>query len=71
MPVLNGFELIQVLKSHEKTVSIPVIATTSSLLLNEKEDVLSLGFSALLQNPTPPQILMETILELIDSNNNK
>jgi CheY-like chemotaxis protein len=50
---------------------IPVIATTSSLLLNEKEDVLSLGFSALLQNPTPPQILMETILELIDSNNNK
>lgn len=65
MPVLNGFELIQILQSNEKTASIPVIATTSSLLLNEKEDVLLLGFCALLQNPTPPQTLIETILECI------
>ena len=49
MPVLNGFELIHNLKLDEKTATIPVIATTSSLLLNETEDVLSLGFNALLQ----------------------
>ncbi len=63
MPVLNGFELLKALKSDRKTANIPVIATTSSLLLNETDDVLFLGFSALLQNPTPPQLLLETILE--------
>jgi signal transduction histidine kinase len=65
MPVLNGFELIQAIKSTKKIAAIPVIATTSSLLLNETEDVLSLGFDALLQNPTPPQTLIETILDYI------
>jgi signal transduction histidine kinase len=65
MPELNGFELIQAIRSTKKVSPIPVIATTSSLLLNETEDVLSLGFNALLQNPTPPQLLIETILEIL------
>ena len=62
MPVMNGFELIAAIKNHQKLKQLKVIATTSSLLLNEKEDVLALGFDALLQNPVPPTELAETII---------
>ena len=65
MPVMNGFELIAAIKNHQKLKQLKVIATTSSLLLNEKEDVLALGFDALLQNPVPPTELAETIISLL------
>jgi len=65
MPVMNGFELIAAIKNHQTLKQLKVIATTSSLLLNEKEDVLALGFDALLQNPIPPNELIETIYSLL------
>jgi CheY-like chemotaxis protein len=37
MPVMNGFELIAAIKNHQKLKQLKVIATTSSLLLNEKK----------------------------------
>ena len=65
MPVMNGFELIAAIKKHKELKQLKVIATTSSLLLNEKEEVLALGFNALLQNPVPPNVLIETIYALL------
>lgn len=65
MPVMNGFELITAIKKHQKLKWINVIATTSSLLLNEKEEVLALGFDALLQNPIPPNELIQTIYSIL------
>lgn len=65
MPVMNGFELISAIKSDQRLKQLKSIATTSSLLLNEREDVLALGFNALLQNPVPPNELIETIYALL------
>ena len=65
MPVMNGFELIAAIKKHKELKQLKVIATTSSLLLNEREEVLALGFNALLQNPVPPNVLIETIYALL------
>jgi signal transduction histidine kinase len=65
MPVMNGFELIAAIKKHKELKQLKVIATTSSLLLNEREEVLALGFNALLQNPVPPNELIETIYALL------
>ncbi|HUM51102.1 MAG TPA: ATP-binding protein [Chitinophagales bacterium] len=65
MPMMNGLELIAAIKNHQKLKQLKVIATTSSLLLNEKEDVLALGFDALLQNPVPPTELVENIVSLL------
>lgn len=65
MPVMNGFELIAAIKKHKELKQLKVIATTSSLLLNEREEVLTLGFNALLQNPVPPNELIETIYALL------
>ena len=66
MPVMNGFELVKSIRKQSKLKHLKVIATTSSLLLNEKEEVLKLGFDALLQNPVPPDELIQTIIRLLD-----
>ena len=60
MPHLDGFETVRVLRGHERTRQIPVLALTGAMLESEgraQEE----GFSAFLRKPCLPQYLLHEL----------
>ena len=60
MPHLDGFETVRVLRGHERTKQIPVLALTGAMLDSEgwaHEE----GFSAFLRKPCLPQYLLHEV----------
>ena len=60
MPYLSGFDTVRVLRGHERTRSIPVLALTGAMLDSEaraREE----GFSAFLRKPCLPQYLLHEL----------
>lgn len=51
MPIMTGYETVQLLKSSEKTQNIPVIALSASTLDNEEELKQKYGFDGYLPKP--------------------
>jgi CheY-like chemotaxis protein len=60
MPHLDGFETVRVLRGHERTKQIPVLALTGAMLDSEgraQEE----GFSVFLRKPCLPQYLLHEL----------
>ncbi len=60
MPHIDGFETVRVLRGHERTKQIPVLALTGAMLESEgraQEE----GFSAFLRKPCLPQYLLHEL----------
>lgn len=60
MPYLDGFETVRVLRGHERTRQIPVLALTGTMLESEgraREE----GFAAFLRKPCLPQYLLHEL----------
>jgi two-component system chemotaxis response regulator CheY len=60
MPHIDGFETVRVLRGHERTKQIPVLALTGAMLDSEgraQEE----GFSAFLRKPCLPQYLLHEL----------
>jgi chemosensory pili system protein ChpA (sensor histidine kinase/response regulator) len=60
MPHLDGFDTVRVLRGHERTRQIPVLALTGAMLESEgraREE----GFSAFLRKPCLPQYLLHEV----------
>jgi CheY-like chemotaxis protein len=60
MPHLDGFETVRVLRGHERTRQIPVLALTGAMFESEgraQEE----GFSAFLRKPCLPQYLLHEL----------
>jgi signal transduction histidine kinase len=51
MPVLNGFETVEILRKDKRSVKFRIIACTASLLTMNKEELITAGFNNLLQKP--------------------
>jgi PAS domain S-box-containing protein len=51
MPVLNGFELLDKLRSNKKLQNIPVIAYSASVMKDQKDHILVSKFAGLLIKP--------------------
>jgi CheY-like chemotaxis protein len=51
MPGLNGFEATRRLKADRATRSIPVLALTSSLTADDRQQAAQAGFDAFLAKP--------------------
>jgi two-component system, cell cycle response regulator DivK len=60
MPHLDGFETVRVLRDHERTRQIPVLALTGALLECEGRAG-DEGFSAFLRKPCLPQYLLHEL----------
>jgi CheY-like chemotaxis protein len=60
MPHLNGFETVRVLRGHERTKRIPVLALTG-VMLERAERAREEGFSAFLRKPCLPQYLLHEL----------
>jgi CheY-like chemotaxis protein len=60
MPDLDGFETVRVLRGHERTRQIPVLALTGTF--GDSEDrARAQGFSAFLRKPCLPQYLLHEL----------
>jgi len=51
VPEMNGYEAAEQLKNNPKTASIPIIALTASVTLNEKMKIEAYGFESFLSKP--------------------
>jgi CheY-like chemotaxis protein len=60
MPHLDGFETVRVLRGHERTKRIPVLALTGTMLESEGR-ARDEGFSAFLRKPCLPQYLLHEV----------
>ena len=60
MPHLDGFETVRVLRGHERTRQIPVLALTGAMLDSEGR-AHEEGFSAFLRKPCLPQYLLHEL----------
>jgi CheY-like chemotaxis protein len=62
LPGMDGFAALSSLRANVATRSLPVIAVTASVMLNERDKILRAGFNA--YHPKPIQIA--ELLKLID-----
>jgi len=58
MPVMDGFQLLQQLKSHPPTAGIPVIASSASVIEFQQSKSRDLGFADFLPKPVEAKTLM-------------
>jgi CheY-like chemotaxis protein len=66
MPEMNGFEALSEIRKNKKLKNLKVIASTASLITNEKEEFLEFGFNGYLPKPFEIEaffILLEKLLK--------
>ena len=51
MPVMDGFQAIEILRTREKTVSIPIIALTAKAMQGDMEKCIQSGANAYCSKP--------------------
>jgi CheY-like chemotaxis protein len=64
MPVLDGWEVFQELKTDQRTRTIPCIAVTAHAELN-RDKALETGFSAYVSKPFSSETLLKTIATVL------
>jgi CheY-like chemotaxis protein len=65
MPVMDGYEALEVLAGDERTAAVPVIVLSARMGERERERCLQAGAFAALAKPFEPEILNEAILEAL------
>ncbi len=65
MPDMDGPSTLQLLRSNEKTASIPVIFLTAKVQSADRKRFSDLGVAAVLSKPFDPMVLGEQIAEAL------
>ncbi|MDJ0507915.1 MAG: response regulator [Crocosphaera sp.] len=71
MPKVNGFELLETIRSHDNWHHIPVIMATSRTGQRHREQGIKLGANAYLGKPILPKVLLKTIQRFVNINDIK
>jgi CheY-like chemotaxis protein len=61
MPVMDGFEVLEALRSNDRTANVPVLVLTAVLSDAVEERCISLGASSYLRKPFEPNELLEAL----------
>ena len=61
MPVMDGYEVLSQLKSHDATVDIPVMFLTAKSQLEDEERGLNLGAADFINKPFSPPLVRRRI----------
>jgi two-component system cell cycle response regulator len=69
MPVMDGFELCRIIKTHFEYSHIPVILLTARNTLQSKIEGLELGADAYIEKPFSPEYLQVQIANLLTNRN--
>ncbi|MFC2061696.1 response regulator, partial [Elusimicrobiota bacterium] len=65
MPVMDGFEVMKMLKGKKETAGIPVIVYSSAMNSRNRKKCKSLGAAECLDKSTPDNILVSKIKKSI------
>lgn len=66
MPVMDGYEAIQKLRTTEVGRAIPIVAVTASVFEDNKKQVMQIGADAFLRKPFRPEELFAEIGKLLN-----
>ncbi len=66
MPRLDGFGVLEQLRSDDSLRTIPVLALTASAMRGDREKILAAGFTDYLAKPAGPELVRETVARLLD-----
>jgi CheY-like chemotaxis protein len=64
MPTMDGWSLIEYIKSTPRTKDIPVVALTAHAMSGDRERALAAGFHYYLTKPLSPLTFLEDLLRL-------
>jgi len=68
MPIMSGYEAVQILRSDEKTAGIKIVAVTSFALPEEKERILATGVDEFMAKPIDTRELPKLIERVLARN---
>ena len=66
LPDIDGYSVLEKIRSDSKTINIPVIAMTSYAMAGDKDRLLSAGCDGYIEKPIDPGIVMNQIQHAID-----
>lgn len=67
MPVMDGYEAIEAIRSQDRFKNIPIIALTAKAMINDREKCLSAGANEYLAKPVHIETLINTIKDQLAS----
>ncbi|MBI9098515.1 MAG: response regulator, partial [Spirochaetaceae bacterium] len=65
MPVLNGYETIELIKKEKNISQIPVVAFTASIMSRDLEKIGQFGFDAYLRKPVNHEQLLTVLIRFL------
>lgn len=65
MPIMDGYETLQVLKENDSLKKIPVIAVTAKAMKGDREKCLEAGAWDYVSKPLDMKLLIEKITQLV------
>jgi polar amino acid transport system substrate-binding protein/two-component system sensor histidine kinase EvgS len=71
MPILNGIDATNIIKSDESIKDIPIIAVTASLLNFENEKIKDPDFFSFLDKPVSQKKIIKEIIKIIKPSNSR
>lgn len=67
MPIMDGWQAVEILKSDPATAHIPVVALTAHAMTSDRDKADKMGFNAYAPKPVDFPALVQTIETLIHS----
>ena len=61
MPIMNGYQVAQTLRSHPRWRAVPLVAVTAFSMPGDREKALEMGFDDHLSKPITPETFVEQI----------
>lgn len=68
MPILDGYAVLQHLRSDARFASIPFVALTANAMQGERERALAAGFSVYITKPVDLGLLRAHLADLLSEN---
>jgi len=65
LPDINGYQVLEKIRSNDQTRKIPVVAMTSYAMAGEKAKLLNAGCDGYVEKPIDPSRVMQQILQAI------
>ena len=61
MPVLDGYEALNLLRANPSTSSVPVVALTAHALTADRDNILGAGFDGYIAKPAEPRAVVAEV----------
>ncbi len=66
LPGINGIEALALLRADPTTKDIPVVAVTASVMMQDRQKIMSAGFDAFEGKPISVKELFETVRRFVE-----